>query len=188
MMLAAAIAWKNLSRERVRLAISLGGVAFAVVLILLVRGLYNGFTYQSTLWIESVGADVWVAQEGVPGDLFHSVSLIPSAAGERLRAVDGVESAVPVVVRTVVFRVRGVDRDLRLVGVDPARAITGPPEIVRGKDLPGRGELIVDRVFARNAGLDLGDEVEISGRRFEVSGIASGGNTIILQFGWARLD
>jgi len=44
------LAWKNLVREKTRLAISVGGVAFAVVLILLVRGLYN--VADRVLWLE----------------------------------------------------------------------------------------------------------------------------------------
>ena len=69
------IAWHNLTRERRRLAISVGGVAFAVLLIVLLRGLYSGFLAQATEYIRSVDAELWVAQSGTSGDLSHSVSL-----------------------------------------------------------------------------------------------------------------
>ncbi len=181
------VAWKNLSRERTRLAISVGGVAFAVLLILLVRGLYNGFSAQTTQWIRSVGGDVWVAQSGSPGDFFHSVSLLPVATEQRLRAVEGVADVVPLVMRSVVFDLRGTSRDFRLVGVDPRRPIAKPPGMERGDAVPGPGEIVVDRVFARNADVALGDRLAIGGSDFRVVGIARGGNTIISQYAWASL-
>jgi putative ABC transport system permease protein len=73
------IAWRNLVREKTRLAISVAGVAFAVLLILLLRGLYAGITAQATEYIRSVDAHVWVAEAGTPGDFFHSVTLMPGA-------------------------------------------------------------------------------------------------------------
>src|SRR3990170_4454073 len=101
------IAWKNLTRERTRLAISVGGVAFAVLLILIVRGLYTGITDQATEYIRSVDADLWVMQAGTPGDFFHSVSLLPEEDLGQIQSVEGVERAVPLVSLTVVFRLDG---------------------------------------------------------------------------------
>jgi putative ABC transport system permease protein len=183
----AALAWKNLAREKTRLAISVGGVAFAVLLILLLRGLYAGFTDQATAYIRSVEADVWVAEAGTPGDFFHSVSILPLERGGRLAAVEGVEAAIPFVARSVVFRHEGKDLDFLLVGVDPSRPVAGPPEIERGRRVPQRGELVVDRVFARNAEIDVGDRLRIGERAFDVVGVARGGNAITSQFAWTSL-
>ena len=181
------IAWRNLSRERTRLAVSVGGVAFAVLLILLLRGLYTGITDQATEYIRSVDAEIWVAQAGTPGDLFHSGSLLPRSLESQLEGVEGVESATPFVMRAVVLEVGGRTRDFRLVGVDPARPQTGPPAIVRGRGLANPGEIVVDRVFAENAGVGAGDMLVIGGTRFTVVGIARGGNTIVSQYAWAPL-
>lgn len=181
------IAWKNLVREKTRLAISVGGVAFAVVLILLLRGLYTGLTDQATEYIRSVDAEVWVAEAGTPGDFFHSISLLPAGTREALERVAGVERATPLVARSVVFAHEGKDRDFLLVGVDPARPVAGPPSVERGARVPGRGEVVVDRVFARNAGLELGDRLRIGEQTLTVAGIARGGNSIISQFAWASL-
>jgi putative ABC transport system permease protein len=183
----AQIAWKNLSRERMRLAVSVGGVAFAVLLILLLRGLYRGITDQATEYIRSVGAEVWVAQAGTPGDLFHSGSLLPRSLEAELESVDGVDQATPFVMRSVVFRHRGKDRDFRLVGVDPRRPSMGPPGIVSGRNATAPGEIVVDRVFARNAGVDVGETLSIRQRDFKVVGLARGGNTIVTQYAWAPL-
>lgn len=181
------VAWKNLAREKVRLGISVGGVAFAVLLILFMRGLYAGIIDQATAFIRDVDADVWVAADDTPGDFFHSVSLISEDAVPQIAAVEGVEQAAPMAGRPIVFRHEGKDLDFFLFGVDPATRTGAPPSIERGEDFPGRGELILDRVFASNSGIGIGDRVELGGMSLDVVGIARGGNTVLSQFAWTTL-
>lgn len=45
----------------------------------------------------------------------------------------------------------------------------------------------MDRVFAENEGLAVGDTVEGAGRPMRVGGIGSGGNSLITRYAWARL-
>jgi len=179
------VAWQNLVRERGRLAISVGGVAFAVLLILVLRGLYAGFVQQATAYVRSVDADVWVAQEGTPGDFGHSVSLLAPGVVDQIGAVDGVDRATPLLTRPLVFRLNGDDIDLFLVGVDLESGFGGPP----GDDhLTGSGQIVVDEVFAENNDVRRGDVLDITGRRLTVVGVTSGGNAVITQFAWAALD
>ncbi len=182
------IAWKNLVREKTRLGISVGGVAFAVLLILILRGLYSGITDQATEYIRSVGADLWVAQDGTPGDFFHSVSLIDARAESRLEAVPGVRAAFPLLSLPVVFRLDGQDVDFRLMGVDPASGVGGPPGLEQGRSVRGPGDLVVDRVFAKNHRVTLGQVLKVRGNRLRVVGIATGGNAVVSQFAWASLE
>jgi putative ABC transport system permease protein len=180
------IAWRNLSREKARLTISVGGVAFAVLLILIIRGLYTGVTEQATRYIRSVGADVWVAEAGTPGDLFHSVSVMPEGLKTQIQQVDGVEEVDPLIGRAVVFRISGTDANVYLLGIDDVASLAAPPRVWSGKRLPSRGEIVVDRVFANNFGVKLGDVLEIGNLRLKVVGIAIGGNAVISQFAWAN--
>lgn len=182
------IAWRNLSRERTRLAISVGGVAFAVILIIIIRGLYSGITAQATAYIRSVDADIWVAQSGTPGDFYHSISLMPERTSEALARVDGVRDVQPLIGRPVVFQHDGQDVDLYLLSVDPERPVSGPPRSVSGARVPGRGEILVDQVFADNSGVAVGDTLSIRGRDLTVSGIAGGGNTVMSQFAWTSTE
>lgn len=181
------IAWKNLTRERTRLVISVGGVAFAVLLILLLRGLYSGFLTQATAYVRGVDTDVWVARADTPGDFFHSVSLQQPAVGERIARVDGVSSVTPFIGRPVVFTRDGEDLNFYLVGVDPANPVAAPPAAVEGARTPGPGEIVIDRVFARNNEIGIGDTLRINGSDLRVSGIARGGNTVVSQFAFASL-
>jgi putative ABC transport system permease protein len=181
------IAWKNLAREKTRMAISVGGVAFAVLLILILRGLYTGFLTQATAYIRSVDADLWVAQAGTPGDFFHSVSLQPAERADELSAVDGVERVAPLLGRPVVFRHDGDDVDLFLVGVDPDTGVGGPEAAEKGRRIPGTGEIVIDRVFADNNGIGVGEVLHLRKVDLEVAGIARGGNAVISQFAWTSL-
>jgi putative ABC transport system permease protein len=181
------IAWRNLARERLRLAMSVGGVAFAVLLILLVRGLYVGFLDQATSYIRSVDTDVWVAEGSTAGDFFHSVSLMPAAQAQEIDAVPGAGRVTPLLGRSILFQHAGKDRDFFLIGVDPATGVGGPEAAEQGRRVPRPGEIVVDRVFADNVGLDVGDRVRLPGVGLRVAGVARGGNAIISQFAWAAL-
>jgi hypothetical protein len=72
------LAWKNWLRprrvpfatrallyDRLRVAISIGAIGFAILLVLLLRGVMDGTVEKSTTYIDNVGADVVVAREGV---------------------------------------------------------------------------------------------------------------------------
>lgn len=182
------IAWRNLVRERTRLAVSVGGVAFSVLLILLLQGLYTGVNEEAARYLRSVGADVWVGQSGTRGGFGHSVSVLPSEMDGQVAAVDGVAEVAPLFGRPVVVSTGdGVEADVFLMGYDPARA-GGPPSIVEGEDAPGPGEVIVDRVFARSEGVDVGDVLEVSGQQLRVAGIGSGGSSLLTQYAWAPID
>jgi putative ABC transport system permease protein len=58
----------------------------------------------------------------------------------------------------------------------------------RGDPVPGRGEIIVDDVLARRAGVEVGDEVGVGVRTFTVSGIARGGNLLVTQLSFIHTE
>lgn len=181
------IAWRNLVREKTRLAISVGGVAVAVLLILVVRGLYTGFLEQATAYIRGVDADVWVVESGTPGEFLHGVSLMPPERGQEIAAVAGVDRVSPLLARPVEFRHRGKEVDLFLLGVEKS-GVGGPAGIEEGERIPAPGEIVVDRVFARNEGVGIDDVLDIEGRRLRVTGIARGGNAFIAQYAWTSFE
>lgn len=182
------IAWRNIARERTRLAISVGGVAFAVLLILLLQGLYTGINEEASRYLRAVDGDVWVGQDGTRGGFGHSVSILPADQRAALAAVDGVDAVAPLFGRPVVVTAAGRDADVFLMGFDTTSRIGGPPAAKRGARMPAPGEVILDEVFAEEQGLDVGDTLEVAGRRLVVSGIGSGGNSLITQYAWAPIE
>jgi putative ABC transport system permease protein len=179
------LAWRNLSRERGRLAISVGGVAFAVLLILILRGLYAGFVDQATAYIRSVDADVWVAQEGSPADLGHSVSLLPPSVLDQLAGVDGVAEVAPLLTRPMELDIGAGPVDVFAVGVDARTGIGGPPG---GIPPPAAGEVVIDEVFASNNDVARGDVLDVHGLELRVRDVVAGGNAVITQYLWVNLD
>src|SRR3990167_2011517 len=108
------LARKNLLAEKIRLLISVGGVAFSVLLVVVVGGLYRGWERRITNYIESIDADLWVGQEG-SGDMSHSFSVIPAAVGEEIKKIAGVDSTEEFVGKGVRFEHDGKETTLRIV-------------------------------------------------------------------------
>ncbi|MFP5368596.1 MAG: hypothetical protein ACLGIS_17520, partial [Actinomycetes bacterium] len=70
------LAVKNLVQEKTRLLISVGGVAFSVLLIMSIQGLYQGWSNKIGEYVRTVPADYWVTQTGAT-DMFHTPSVLP---------------------------------------------------------------------------------------------------------------
>ncbi|NDD63195.1 MAG: ABC transporter permease, partial [Acidobacteria bacterium] len=61
----ASLAWRNLFHDRVRLAVTLVGVVFSVVLTAVQFGLFLGFVRATSDLIDRSGADLWILSRGV---------------------------------------------------------------------------------------------------------------------------
>ena len=181
------IAWRNLAHERTRFAISVMGVAFSVVLIVTLRALYWGVIAEATRYVRSSGADLWVAQEGTPGDFLQSRSILPLTAQPQIARVQGVSAVAPLVSRPVGLKLKGRDADLFLLGIPPGGQVGWPAAVRNGNTVLGPGELAVDRVFAKNFDVKEGDTLPIGPNGLRVGLVVSGGNAFAYQFAWANL-
>src|SRR5271157_1090715 len=85
------LAQRNLFHDKVRLAVTLTGIVFAVVLIVVEMGLFVGFATTTSNLIDHTGADLWVTSLKVPyvemGVPFSERKL------NQIRAVPGVGDA-----------------------------------------------------------------------------------------------
>ena len=176
-----ALGRKNLFAEKTRLLISVGGVAFSVLLIVVLFGLYQGLNDMLVAYVNSVDADIWVAQSGST-DMFHGISLIPKDVEGQLKELPEVKSVDALVGRQVAFSLAGKEAHTFLMGYDTSRNVGGPISIDEGASTPQRGQIIIDRVFARSKGLNIGDRVQILGRDIEVAGISERGNVMVYQY------
>jgi len=178
------LARKNLFKERARLAISIGGVAFAVTLMILVRGLYLAYDEKVRDFYDGMRVDAWVVQSGTSDKLAESV--LSDKLATKLRAVPGVTEVVPYITRNVSFKVGHEDVALLLTGFDPEETgiNTGPVRMVQGIRAIDDDQVIVDKVFAHNNGLELGDTVDILKQKLTVAGISSGGDLVTYQTGF----
>ena len=169
------VARRNLFADKGRFAMSVGGVAFAVLLILIVVSLYRGWSGAGSIYSKLPG-EVWVAQAGTI-DPFHSISLLPANRAAELLRVPGVVGVMPVYARHLAFPTRGGER------VDAyAMAITAPT-VRLAPDLrpyfPAPGHIVVERVLADAAGVRSGGTLRVLGRSLVVDRLLSGGNKIV---------
>lgn len=79
------VARRNLFSDPTRLAISVGGVAVAIILIIVLLGIYGGSSEQMSAYINNVDEDLWVAQAGSPPPVLAVPGKWPKAAATRGR-------------------------------------------------------------------------------------------------------
>src|SRR5262252_7856484 len=60
------LAWRNLVHDKVRLLVTVTGVVFAVVLIVVEFGLFLGFATTTSGLVDRSRADLWITSSRVP--------------------------------------------------------------------------------------------------------------------------
>ncbi len=173
------VARRNLLAEKLRLAMSVSGVAFAVLLVLIVLSLYRGWSGVGKLIMKLPG-DVWVTQAGT-SDPFHSTSFLPADRRDALAAVPGVQVVMPVYARQMAFTQGGAQLTVFFMALDAPEALPLPKE-TRDRYFPEPGHVNIDSVFSRKTGIGAGDTLRILDRELVVEQINDGGNAVITQF------
>jgi putative ABC transport system permease protein len=168
------VARRNLLAEKVRLAMSVCGVAGAVLLILIVTSLYRGWSGAGGFFAELPG-DVWLAQAGT-SDPLRTSSFLPRARLDEVSQVPGVRGVIPVYARRIAVGRDGRRLNVFFMSLDVPRAAVS--ERTRQRFLPERGKVVVDSVFAREAGVDLGDTITVLGRPLVIERVEPGGNPL----------
>ncbi|MFJ6271570.1 ABC transporter permease [Pseudarthrobacter oxydans] len=181
------LAVKNLVQEKTRLLISVGGVAFSVLLIMSIQGLYQGWSNKIGEYIRTVPADYWITQTGAT-DMFHTPSVLPLTVRDFLTGVEGVASAKPFSGRRVAFPHNGKDINLYVIADDVENNVGAPARVVEGKTVPGKGEIIIDRVVARSEKIRIGDTIPVAGRTLTVAGYSEGGYILSFSFAFATKE
>lgn len=181
------LARRNLARNRVRLFVSVGGVALALSLTLALEAIYAGVANQLTTYIDRAGADVWVSQPGVR-NLHMVASWLPESVVNDVRAVDGVAEATPILYSTDTIAAGNERAVAYVIGLPADAPMGGPWDVVEGSDRAGPGEVIVDRGFARKAGARLGDRITVLGGEATIVGLSEGTASLINSVAFVSFD
>jgi putative ABC transport system permease protein len=181
------LAIRNLVSERTRFAFSAAGIGFAVFLITVLIGLYQGWNQKVGGFVEDVHADAWVMRQGTT-DFINAASILPDSLGDELRARDDVANVYPLIVRPMAFQHNGSKFETHLIGYDLDAGVGGPSKITKGKGSPGTNEIVIDDVLSRTSGVGIGDELTSGGTTLKVVGIASGGNFAFTQASFVSID
>ncbi len=139
-------------------------------------------------YIENIPADIWVAQEG-SSDMFHSVSFVPSNVRQSLENIDGIKNVEELYGRAFAFKLNGEEKSLYILGLDPSTGFGKPNGMREGgwNDLQ-LGEIIVDESFAKKNHLEIGDILNIDNEPLTISGISTGGNMLVYQYGFVTRE
>jgi len=181
------LAFRNLITEKTRFAFSAAGIGFAVFLITILLGLYQGWNQKVGGFVEKVHGDAWVAREGTT-DFINAASILPDSLGATIAENSGVDAVHPLIVRPMEFNKNGRKIGIHLIGYDVESGIGGPLHIVEGRGKPSGDEIVVDEVLARTKGVSVGDELRSGDATVHVVGVASGGNFAFTQAGFMSID
>jgi len=173
------IAWRNLFQEKTRLLISVGGVAFSVTLIVVLTGLYQGWSNKIGEYIRSVPADIWVMQLGSE-NMFHTPSTLSLSEQADIEKVNGVADIKPFSARRLAAESAGKAMDLYVVAYDQANDSGKPKSVIGGNSLPGPGEIIIDASQSKK--VKIGDKIVAAGRQFKITGFSEGGDLVTSSF------
>jgi putative ABC transport system permease protein len=180
------IAWRNLVEDRPRLGISVGGVALAVVLVLLLQGLLGGMFRQITAYLDGVPAQYLVGQSGI-SNFQGAASRIPISTAEEVRALPGVGRAIPVLAQYSVLEFHESKVTVFLIGYQPDRG-GGPWRLAAGREVQAADEIVLDKVLADRHGLALGGLLQLMGEPFRVVGLSSETSSWMMSLAFLRHD
>lgn len=170
------LAWRNITRDRIRLIIAVIGVAFAVLLMTVQLGLLIGFAITSSSLVDRAQADLWIVPRGAK-DVDQAGNMLDRQKYRAL-GVNGVDSVQSLIVRFTDWkRPDGGTESVIVVGIDPVRPFLQPWNLKDGAivdDLHIADGVVIDELYSEKLGVSkVGETVEIMGRRARIVGITS---------------
>jgi putative ABC transport system permease protein len=178
------LARRNLLQDKTRLALSMGGVALAVMLVLLLNGLLAGTYRQITAYLDHSPGSILLAQAGV-SNMLGAVSLLPAQAIAQAEAIPGVAEVTPILSQFVILDLHGKKQPAYLIGYDPELE-GGPWLMAEGRAPATDREVVLDRVLAKRHALGLGSTFELLGWSFTVVGLSEGTTSWMTSFFFIR--
>src|SRR5690349_3937800 len=162
----------NISQRPIRTLVSVAGIALGVALVMLFTGLARGMSNDLQRRATNVRAELMFMRPGAV-QLTASTANLDTRYVDRLKAIDGVEDALPVIIYFSqgsggigVEQVNGVDWNAysRMNGV----------QIVQGRGPEAADEIVIDETKARNNNLHLGDTLKPLGTKpYRIVGVYS---------------
>ena len=174
------IARKNLFHDRVRFIITLVGISFSVVLILVQVGVYLGMMYNTSSIIEHTDADIWITARNNRN--FDFSMPFPEHRENLARAVDGVARTNKLILVWSLIKLQGGgSENVEMVGFDPESGIGGPWEMLEGDILDvkfHRGVIVDESSISKLGALAIGDYREVVDKKVRIVGISRGARRI----------
>src|SRR4029450_7597822 len=145
---------RNLLAEPRRLAAGVAGIGLALMLILLLGGLWAGIQAQSAQYVDATGAALWVLPSG-PRTLFAEGTELPTSTLQTVRATPGVDWAATAWGQYAILNLHDTRAAVVLVGSTPDQP-GGVWALARGRAPAADDEVAIDRVLGTKQGPRLG--------------------------------
>lgn len=172
----ALLARRNLFHDRMRFAVTLTGIVFALVLIIIQFGLFLGFTTTTSNNIDHSNADIWIVFHGV--GYFDTARMFSERKFYEVLGVPGVQQAEKYIQNFAYWKKPdGGVENVQVIGFHPGSGLGEPWNVVQGSVLDVKLEdgIIVDDLYREKLGVSaIGDRVEIGDHRARVVGLTHG--------------
>ncbi len=178
---------KTLLDQRLRLILTICGVALCVMLMLFLLSVYRGVEQGSVEYVRASDADLWVLQRHTT-NILRGSSLLTTSHGYVLRNTDGVNSASPVLFILAGIKMPKGSTTIYLTGFDPVATRGGPPEIIEGSNVSADDQIVLDGSFAAKYNIVVGDLLHINDDTLTVVGLSDGTNMFVIQYAFVTLQ
>ena len=170
------LAFRNLFHDRIRLAVTLVGILFSIVLVAVQLGLYLGARNLITAMIDRADGDLWIMAYGTKN--FEEAQLIDLREKFSALSIPGVAKATPLIVAFNDWRKpTGGSTIVVTIGADAEDGGLSPWNIVEGDitALGARDAVIVDKTYLQDLGLTgVGDTAQVGASRVRVAALTDG--------------
>jgi putative ABC transport system permease protein len=160
----------NIRQRPIRTLVSVVGIALGVCLVMMFTGLARGMSNDLQRRASNVRAEIIFTRPGSMQITTSTMNLSVQYA-DKLKAVDGVEEALPVG--------RWINQGSRGFGFEQVEGVDWEPfarmnglRLVAGRPPQGLNEVVVDQTKARNSKLGVGSVIKLFGdKEYRVAGI-----------------
>jgi putative ABC transport system permease protein len=166
-----ALSIQNLLQEKVRFALSVVGVALAVMLILFLLGMREGVAQATVRYLSKTPGSIIVMPEGVRSTGAGSPQLVSRETVDAVASTPGVERAIPVMLMMAIPEFHGRKEVVRLVGYDQERG-GGPWKLQEGREPQADNEVVLDSVLADRHNFKVGESFTVAGMDLAVVGLS----------------
>ena len=171
------LAFRNLFHDRIRLAVTLVGILFSIVLVAVQLGLYLGASKIITDNIDHANADLWITVFGAKS-FEDGGMLLTSRERHQALATPGVKAVIPLVVRFAEWRKpAGGSTRVVIVGSDAEDGGLAPFNLAEGtwEDIKAPEAVAVDKTYLNELGIKgIGDTAQIAEGRVRVRALTDG--------------
>lgn len=171
------LALRNLFHDRIRLAVTLVGILFSIVLVAVQLGLYLGSSRMITANIDQADADLWVTTYGAKSFEDGGLLLTDRERHQAL-ATPGVETVVPLVVSFAEWRKpEGGSTRVVVIGSDFEEKGLVPWSLSQGtlEDIKAPDAVAVDQSYLGELGINgIGDTAQVAAGRIKVRALTEG--------------